>query len=94
MRVPSTLDPDGQLDSTYVDIICVADMTGTKVHYPFTCRIGMLYLGVVLSAMLYGICVLQSFLYFQSRPLITSNGTSFLTEVKSTRRIHGTSKLL
>ena len=42
----------------------------------------MLYLGVVLSAMLYGICVLQSFFYFQSRQSITSSGTSFLTQAK------------
>lgn len=91
MQIPSTLDPNGSLDRTYVVINAL--WLQLKFTTSSKYRIGILYLGVVLSAILYGLCLLQTSLYFRSRAsTFTSCGTSFLTKVKSTSRIHDSSK--
>jgi len=95
MRLPSTLDPNGPLDSTYVQWQYL--LSDPMLHWLINLmhRIGPLYLGVVISAMLYGLCLLQAFLYFQSVYQSQCQGLDiFLTEAQSTSKILGTSKSL
>jgi len=56
----ATLQDDVPLDNTYVGIRAITNSTDDRLSF------GAVMIGVIVSAVLHGVCLLQAFYYFQS----------------------------
>ena len=65
MALPATLDPAGPLDDSYANGLYANSWPRSLTF--IVPRMGALYIGALFSAVVYGFCLLQTFLYFQSK---------------------------
>jgi len=56
----ATLQDDVPLDNTYVGAPAIMNSTDDRLSF------GAVMIGVIVSAVLHGVCLLQAFYYFQS----------------------------